>query len=256
MTKTRLLLMVSGLASAAAVGGGLAGSAFSAAPAAEAAGATVARGATTDARGGIDPRAGGFEVGLGEWALAPEARAIRPGKVTFVIRNQGKFRHGLELEIRRRDRDEDADDRADEDAKSIRLEPGQVTRMTLSLEPGVYDIECFVSHHDELGMRGVLEVREDAPLLAPKPKSARSTVDIAGFAFKPATLRATVGSVITWRNSDAAPHTATARQFSSPQLGRGATFRHRFTRAGTYAYLCALHPSMRGSVVVSPKGSR
>ena len=165
------------------------------------------------AAGGVDPRSGGFEIALGEWALSPEARAIRPGPVTFVIRNRGKFRHGLELEVRRVDDrhggDRHGDDHGDDDAKSIRLSPGEATRMTLNLAPGVYEIECFVSHHDELGMRGVLEVRADAPLVKP-PAASRSAVEISGFAFKPATLKTTVGKTVTWRNADAAPHTATA----------------------------------------------
>ena len=37
----------------------------------------------------VDPRAGGLEIALGEWALTPEALVIRPGRVTFVIRNRG-----------------------------------------------------------------------------------------------------------------------------------------------------------------------
>ena len=208
--------------------------------------------ARTVAAAGIDPRAGGFEIALGEWAISPEARAIRPGLVTFVIRNRGTVRHGLELEIRRID-ERDDDDRADDDAKSIKLSPGQATRMTLNLAPGTYEIECFISHHDERGMRGVLEVRADAPLIAPPKPPTSSTVSISGFSFKPATLRTSVGKPVTWRNADAAPHTATGAKFSSPQLAKGGTFRHRFARAGTYAYICAIHPDMRGKVVVAAR---
>jgi plastocyanin len=208
---------------------------------------------------GIDPRSGGFEVSLGEWAISPEAKAIRPGRVTFVIRNRGTVRHGLELEIRRVDErrhDDEHDDRDwDDDAKSLRLEPGGTTRMTLDLLPGVYEIECFVSHHDERGMRGVLEVRADAPLVQPAAVG-RATVAISGFAFKPATLRTTVGATVAWRNGDAAPHTATGAGFSSPQLGKGGTYRRKFTRAGTYSYICAVHPSMRGKVVVAARSAR
>ena len=236
MTKSRLILLL--LASAAVLGGGLALNSATNARAAAAPGATNAA--------DIDPRAGGFEIALGEWAISPEAKAIRPGPVTFVISNRGKFRHGLELEVRRVD-----DDRGDDDdAKSMKLSPGQSTRMTLDLAPGVYQIECFISHHDERGMRGVLEVREDAPLLEPVEKPAGTTVAISGFAFKPATLKTTVGKTVTWRNADAAPHTATAAQFSSPQLAKGASYKRRFTRAGTYTYLCALHPGMKGKIVV------
>ena len=240
MTTRRLLVLL--LASAAAVGGGLA------------ANSSGAREAAAPAAGGIDPRAGGFEVALGEWAISPEARAIRPGPVTLVIRNRGTFRHGLELELRRVDADHDHDDHGDDDAKSIKLSPGQATRLTLNLAPGVYEIECFISHHDDRGMRGVLEVRADAPLLAPPKPAASTTVAISGFAYKPATLRTTAGKVVTWRNDDAAPHTASAAGFSSPQLAKGGTYRRRFTRTGTYAYVCALHPGMRGKVIVAAGG--
>ena len=250
MATLRTLLLV--LASVAVVGGGLATATTAVARQTD----TVqeAAGSRQLAAGGVDPRSGGFEIGLGEWALAPEAKAIRPGPVTFVIRNQGKFRHGLELEIRRVD-GRHGDDGDDEDAESIRLEPGQATRMTMNLVAGVYEIECFVGDHDDLGMRGVLEVRENAPLVK-APVTTQSAVEISGFAFKPATLKTTVGKTVTWRNKDVAPHTATASQFTSPQLGKGASYRRKFTRAGTYSYLCALHPGMRGKVVVANGAGR
>jgi plastocyanin len=231
-----LLVLVVAFAGVAAVAYASAGAQQSAGRAQAASGALA---------GGIDPRSGGFEVGLGEWALSLEAKAIRPGPVTFVIRNRGKHRHGLELELRRVDKDRD-----DYDAESMRLEPGQGTRMTMDLRPGIYELECFVSHHDDLGMRAVLEVREDAPLIVPK-RAAGSTVEITGFAFKPATLRVKAGTTVTWRNADAAPHTATGKGFSSPQLRKGGTYRRRFTQPGTYTYLCALHPGMRAKVIVT-----
>jgi plastocyanin len=243
MKTARILLLVLAATGAAAFGAGLAtGSPDRAVP----------DRAQAPRAAGIDPRTGGLEVALGEWAISPEARAIRPGRVTLVIRNRGKFRHGLELELSRIDDDRRRRDEGDDDAKSIRLEPGEATRVTVDLAPGTYAIECFVSHHDELGMRGVLEVREDAPLLAPPKRAAgTTTVNIQSFLFKPATLRTTVGKTVTWKNLDAAPHTATAAAFSSPQLGKGGSFRRTFTRAGTYAYICALHPAMRGKVVVT-----
>ena len=69
-------------------------------------------------------------------------------------------------------------------------------------------------------------------------------------------IRTTVGKVVTWRNDDDAPHTASAAGFSSPQLAKGGTYRRRFMRAGTYAYVCALHPGMRGKVIVAAGGGR
>lgn len=255
--RSRIFFLSLALASAAAALGSLAaaGSPALDSPAAEHVGAAgAARPATVPAKstaGGVDPRSGGFEIGLGEWALLPEARAIRPGRVTFVIRNRGRVTHGFEMEVRRR-----GDEHDEGEVESAELRPGQSTRFTLNLPAGRYDIECFVGDHDDLGMRSVLEVREDAPLVAPASAATPSTVAIRSFAFQPATLRTTAGTVVTWRNLDPAPHTASARQFSSPQLEQGATYRRRFARPGTYAYLCALHPGMRGKVVVASKGAR
>ena len=246
MTRMHVTVLLFALAGVAALGGGLAS-----------AGSQAGKSQTqtlATAAGGVDPRAGGFEIALGEWALSPEARAIRPGRVTFVIRNRGKFRHGFEIEIRRIDQRDDRD-RNDDDAESAELRPGQKTTLTMNLAPGVYEIECFVEDHDDMGMRGRLEVRDDAPLVAAPRATTRSTVDIAGFAFKPATLKTTAGTTVTWRNADSAPHTATGKQFSSPQLREGTSFRHRFTRTGTYPYLCALHPGMRGKVIVARGGA-
>jgi plastocyanin len=256
MTRRLALLLLLAVAGAATYAGGLAlGRSLDrpSEPAASRSAATPARtsGVAAPRPRPVDPRAGGLEIGLGEWALTPEARAIRPGRVTFVIRNRGRMTHGFEIEVRRLGGRHGGGH--DGKAESAELRPGQSTTLTLNLGPGVYEIECSVGEHDDLGMRGVLEVRPDAPLVAPRPATSSSTVEISGFAFKPAKLTTTAGSVVTWRNADPAPHTASGEQFSSPQLRKGASYRHRFTRPGTYTYVCALHPGMRGRVVVSAK---
>ncbi len=82
--------------------------------------------------GGVDPRSGGLQINLGEWAIGPEAKAIRPGRVTFVVANRGKQRHGLEI------RSLGSDDAisGDDEVKTVRLEPGKTTRVTVDLAPG------------------------------------------------------------------------------------------------------------------------
>ena len=197
---------------------------------------------------GIDPRSGGLEIALGEWSLGLEAKVIRPGRVTFVVVNRGKVVHGFEIEDAG-DRPRDDDD--DEELETGRLRPGQSTRLTLDLAPGVYEVECFVGDHDDMGMVGTLTVRANAPLVA-AAKSPTNSVQIKNFAFKPATLTAKVGATVRWRNVDAAPHTATAnnRSFDSKILNRNGTYARRFARPGTYAYICALHPGMTGKIVV------
>jgi plastocyanin len=79
-------------------------------------------------------------------------------------------------------------------------------------------------------------------------------VRIADFAFAPATVGAKVGQQVTWEHQDAGvTHTVAAvgGGFRSGDLEEGGTFSHRFPAAGTFAYRCAIHPDMRGTVRVS-----
>jgi plastocyanin len=78
-------------------------------------------------------------------------------------------------------------------------------------------------------------------------------VRIANFAFTPATVRAKVGQRVGWEHRDAGvTHTVTARngEFRSRELEEGDAFSHVFRTAGTFAYRCAIHPDMRGTVRV------
>lgn len=207
----------------------------------DATGAPAAAPARPASVSAVDPRSGGFEVALGEWRVTLEAKAIRPGPVTFVIANRGKLVHGFEL-----------DTGGDEDEVETRtLRPGETARLTVSLSAGSYRFECFVGDHDDLGMRGILSVRADAPLVAP-PAASKNSVAISGFAFRPALLRVKAGTTVRWRNSDPAPHTVTAssRAFDSKTIAQGAPYSRRFARPGTYTYLCVLHPQMTGKVIV------
>ena len=82
--------------------------------------------------------------------------------------------------------------------------------------------------------------------------SPATVVEVKNFMFEPATLSASVGDAVTWRFEDAELHTATAvdGQFESRALEDGQTYRFTFRKAGTYRYFCALHPSMKGKIVV------
>jgi plastocyanin len=77
-------------------------------------------------------------------------------------------------------------------------------------------------------------------------------VAIANFSFQPATITVPVGTTVTWTNNDSASHTVTADDgsFKSESLGSGATFSQTFATAGTFAYHCAIHSTMKGTVVV------
>ncbi len=79
-----------------------------------------------------------------------------------------------------------------------------------------------------------------------------STATIQNFSFQPASLTVSVGTTVTWTNKDSTHHTVTADDgsFDSKALATGATFSQTFTKAGTYAYHCAIHPSMKATIVV------
>lgn len=98
-----------------------------------------------------------------------------------------------------------------------------------------------------------------APTDAPTEEdaSAGATVSIANFSFSPGTLTVKVGTTVTWRNNEDAPHTVTADDgsFGSNTLGQGDTFSFTFTEAGTFDYHCqfhggAGHSGMSGTIVV------
>ena len=78
-------------------------------------------------------------------------------------------------------------------------------------------------------------------------------VNIDNFAFVPATLTVAAGSTVTWTNRDEEPHTVVANDgsFHSPGMGSQATFSDRFATAGTFDYICSIHPFMHATVVVT-----
>jgi plastocyanin len=74
-----------------------------------------------------------------------------------------------------------------------------------------------------------------------------------GIAFNPAEVTVGVGDTVTWTNNDSVGHDVTADSFSSGDPGGmapGDTFEHTFEEAGTFDYVCTVHPGMEGSVVV------
>jgi len=87
------------------------------------------------------------------------------------------------------------------------------------------------------------------------PQTTVTTVHISGFAFVPATLTVLPGTQITWVNDDDAPHTVTAvgsnqALFQSQTLRKGDEFQYTFGSVGTVDYICSIHPSMHGKIVV------
>lgn len=90
---------------------------------------------------------------------------------------------------------------------------------------------------------------------APVAPVAGNTVSIKNFAFSPAVLKVKVGTTVTWTNRDTDAHTVTSAASGGPlksaALATGASYSYTFTRPGTYAYLCTIHPFMTATVEVT-----
>lgn len=98
-----------------------------------------------------------------------------------------------------------------------------------------------------------------SPSVTPPPGGPSSSVTIpvgaeslGNRAFMPDDLDVAVGTTVTWMNTDSVSHTSTsnATGWNSGIVPPGGQFSFAFPSAGTFAYHCAIHPGMVGTVVV------
>jgi plastocyanin len=137
------------------------------------------------------------------------------------------------------------------------IAPGQQVTVTFD-HAGSFPYACAIHP----AMTGTVLVRDASGALPGTPAAspaaspaagATAEVTIANFAFDPAELRVAAGTSVTWTNRDTVPHTATAGDgsFDTGTVDPGASASHTFDTPGTFAYACAFHPTMTGTVIVS-----
>lgn len=81
--------------------------------------------------------------------------------------------------------------------------------------------------------------------------AADRDVAILGLAFSPRSVTVQVGDIVSWTNGDAQAHTATSgRAWTTGDIATGDSASIMFRTAGTFDYICAIHPTMTGRVVV------
>jgi YVTN family beta-propeller protein len=97
------------------------------------------------------------------------------------------------------------------------------------------------------GPRKVVMQRVAMPL-----SSGGGKVSIVNFAFAPAEVIVRAGDAVTWTNDDGAPHGLAFADGAkgTGQLLPGASFSRTYPAAGTFDYVCAVHPYMAGKVTV------
>jgi plastocyanin len=88
---------------------------------------------------------------------------------------------------------------------------------------------------------------------APSATGGGASVTMKDINFHPGTLKVKAGQTVTWTNQDSVGHDVTSKAFQSGSAGGiepGQSFKHKFAKAGTFTYVCSVHPGMGGTVVV------
>jgi plastocyanin len=82
-----------------------------------------------------------------EFGFKLSRQTVHPGRVTFVMRNNGTIIHNFDLIV------------GGSAKVGPFLVPGQSARMTVSLKRGEYTYVCSVKYHAAQGMQGTFTVR-------------------------------------------------------------------------------------------------
>jgi plastocyanin len=98
--------------------------------------------------------------------------------------------------------------------------------------------------------RGLLLACLIVPVAALSDTAAQLKID--NFKFGPEKLTVAKGTEVTWTNQDDIPHSIllTGLGVRSQVLDTDKTFTYKFDKAGTFSYVCGLHPFMHGQIVV------
>lgn len=117
---------------------------------------------------------------------------------------------------------------------------------------------CFLCHKPHEQQDFVISLASLAGTAVPgavaRP-AGPGTVAIAEFLFGPEKITVRRGQTITWTNMDDSPHQVTvqgATVLRTPVVLKGQSTSLLFEHAGSYTYICGLHPAMKGQIEVLP----
>ena len=91
-----------------------------------------------------------------------------------------------------------------------------------------------------------------APAVSPSPVATTSVDLPKSYRFSPEVITVAAGSTVTWTNNDNFTHNVTFTGEPALMMAPGEQATREFAAAGTYPYLCSLHPNdMQGTVIVT-----
>ena len=108
-----------------------------------------------------------------------------------------------------------------------------------------------------LGGLLAVSIASCAPAMMGPPMTG-TAVSIQDFSFTPGSLVVTAGQTVTFTNNGMASHSATADDgsFDTGVLaGGGQKASVTFTKVGTFAYFCKIHPGMKATIMVMAANS-
>lgn len=112
------------------------------------------------------------------------------------------------------------------------------------------------SDGDNGGAAAPAETQEQPAPEAEEPADSGGSgpqVSMKDIKFDPETLTIKPGQTVTWTNDDSLGHDVTGDDFKSGDPGAmesGDTYQHAFKKAGTFKYVCSVHPGMDGTIEV------
>jgi plastocyanin len=79
-----------------------------------------------------------------------------------------------------------------------------------------------------------------------------NVIELKNFHFMPVSMSVPAGTTVVWKNLDGEPHTVVsdAGLFRSGGLDQNDSFSFKFEKAGTYRFICSIHPTMVGTITV------
>jgi plastocyanin len=140
-----------------------------------------------------------------------------------------------------------------EPIEEVVAEPEEEAKPAVEPETVVEVADPVVKPEPELVEPEVVEPKPAVDEPAPVAAAAKThKVEIANFAFSPASLEISAGDIVEFTNLDAVKHSAVEDNdvFNTGSLGKGESKQVTFSEAGEFAYYCGPHPDMRASIIV------